>query len=57
LAKQTTASPSPSATVVAVAVIDTGSSSPNGRVPVTTRAANAVATTTASNDERPSLVQ
>src|SRR5919204_1315712 len=57
LAKHTIASPTTSDTVSAVPVIEPGSSSPNGLVPSTTRAAKAVATTTASNDERPSSVQ
>ena len=36
---------------------EVGSSSPNGRVPITTRPANAAVQTTASNETRPSSLQ
>ena len=57
LAKQTMASEPTTATVIAVTVIEVGSSSPNGRVPSTTRRPNATVATTASNEDRPSSLQ
>ena len=57
LAKQVPATASTAATASAVPTIEVGSSRPNGRVPITTSAANAQLHTTASNELRPSLLQ
>ncbi len=55
LRKQTVARPRITITTAAVPKIEAGSSSPNGFVPTTTNAANALATSTASSEVRPLL--